>query len=773
MSPVPVDPAMPANPNLSDIAAVDTGLLMADTAGMTPEQARRYREEEASVKLWAERINASRTFDAGAYQQMAIDRTYAAGQSAHAISVNLIGSNIDTMKSFLYAKDPDVSVVPAKQVTLPRLPRPVPPPDPMAEIAKVPQIAQLMAGGDPQAINAVMQDPAVQAIAAPLLAQHQAMTQRYQADVQAYTAEQERRRLERQERKAFAETLEILVSKTWQIGKLQPVAKKVVGAGLTTGCGFLKAVWREDRGLDPVSLQKLSSAQDNLARIQRTKEQLADGYGGELDAQEQALTELIAGLNAQTEMVTSRGLGFDHVASEDFTFPIGVTTVQDVVNAPWIDQRLFMTFDDALIACPELDKDKLKTATRWSQRQPVAPIAGTVTAGADPGAFSAENASQFVQGDNGTISADSKTMVCDGQGSFVCVHETWVRDTNMILTWIEGVKCYARPPHAPEIATSRFYPFFAFSPIEVDGQRYPQSLVYRSYKLNDDYNARVSALQSVRSRSKQGIFIDGSMVDKDNANNIKTSTHGEYTIVWTVGNKSLKDIAITKPIPRLEPSLYETETTSRDMEKIWGVQQALQGGVTVDKTATEAEIQQQGFGARTGYMRDDLERMLNELAQYTAQILIQRLTPEDAKAIAGQAAVWPTNVGAEDLDSLVTVSIRAGTSGKPNTTAERQAWATTMPLLQTSIMQIGQLRGADNFEIADKLEQLAAITLQLSGSSLDIESLIPQEGMPQPGDMAAPPGVAAGPGADPANPNGAPTPGAPPMPEMPAPQTVQ
>ena len=36
--------------------------------------------------------------------------------------------------------------------------------------------------------------------------------------------------------------------------------------------------------------------------------------------------------------------------------------------------------------------------------------------------------------------------------------------------------------------------------------------------------------------------------------------------------------------------------------------------------------------------------------------------------------MWPEYQGPNDLNSMVVVDIRAGSSGKPNTTAERQAW---------------------------------------------------------------------------------------------------
>jgi hypothetical protein len=63
---------------------------------------------------------------------------------------------------------------------------------------------------------------------------------------------------------------------------------------------------------------------------------------------------------------------------------------------------------------------------------------------------------------------------------------------------------------------------------------------------------------------------------------------------------------------------------------------------------------------------------------------------------------------------------------------ERQSWANLLPLLQTGITQIGQLRGASPDAIADALEQLMRLTAERSGERFDIDQLIPQNDGTQP-----------------------------------------
>ena len=93
------------------------------TAEGTGVDAQAEKQEKEQVKHWLDEITKARDFDKNAFAEMATCRGYAAGLSAHEVSVNIIGSNVDTMKPFLYAKNPDVSVTPARQASMPMTPK--------------------------------------------------------------------------------------------------------------------------------------------------------------------------------------------------------------------------------------------------------------------------------------------------------------------------------------------------------------------------------------------------------------------------------------------------------------------------------------------------------------------------------------------------------------------------------------------------------------------------------------------------------------------------
>jgi hypothetical protein len=385
------------------------------------------------------------------------------------------------------------------------------------------------------------------------------------------------------------------------------------------------------------------------------------------------------------------------------------------LDAPWIAHRTFMPVAAAKAALPKIAK-KLTSAATYSQVKPSDPnSAPDVTFNTTVSANAADSYRQG--GDGASLAAD---------GGFVCVWEVWDKDSNTILTLVEGVNCYARDPYTPNPGTSRFYPFFQFVIGEVDGERHPESLINRSAPLLDEYDRVRSGYAEHRRRIKPKTIFDKTNMSPEDAATIEGGGTQEM-----VGIKPLRpgtpvaDMLAPVAYAKIDPALYDTSVIRAELEMIWGIQEALSSSIRTAKTATEAEIQQTGTNARTGYMRDCLDAMMGDLAEYTAEVAIQKMDAQDVKDMAGPWAFWPEGMKIDDLGSLVSVDIRAGSSGKPDTTRQRQAWATVMPVIQNAIAQVGQLRGSSPQDIADSIESLIEETLARTGDRLDAARFLP------------------------------------------------
>ena len=533
----------------------------------------------------------------------------------------------------------------------------------------------------------------------------------------------------------LGKTVACVVRRLWHTAQLKKHAGRMVRSGLTVGIGWLKSTWQEQTGQDPVILQQISSLQDNLQRIAQTQKDMAENGDGPDSAIAQELQQQITGLEAKVERIVSRFLAIDFVAAEDITVSMDVIDIAGYVDSPWISHRAFIPVSRAKTQFPKI-AEKLKNAKIYTKKA-VTDMSKMRHVGAAAGDIDASEADSYQVG--------GQTEDCEG---YVRVEEVWHRTDTMVLTLVEGIDCYAVDPYSPKPATKRWYPFFNWSPIQTDGERHPTSLITRSQALLDEYNRIRDAFRRHRARCIPKTAFNSAGLEKGEAEKLAKATVGEMVPIKPI-DPSMPVGNLLQPIAYavIDPALYDTAPIRAELEMIWGIQEALSSTIHTAKTATEAEIQQSGTDSRNSYKRDSLDEVMTELANYTAQVALGKLPAFEAQKIAGPEAFWPENMTIDDIDDLLVIDIRAGSTGKPNTTQQREAWAATMPLLQNAIMQIGQLRMSPPEVIADCIEQLVSETLERSGDHLDPSRFLPAA--PTPEQMAAMP--------PPIPPEGAPT----------------
>lgn len=709
--------------------AVQEGIDAADTQDAAEQQ--RKRAERQQVTDWLNELKDAREFDTEVRKGYARDRRYARGDSGFEVAVPLIASAIDTIVDHTYARNPDVSAIPARMVEAPKDPMPAPPTPPagLQGLLADPTAALAQGGGDLE--GAAM-------AAGYQLAQEQAKFQQAQAEYEAKLAEWQAaaaaRRQLRLERMLFAQTLEIVVGKLWKKGKLKRRARRAVRSALTTGIGWIKLSWQERTQRDPVIQQQINDLQNAVAHIARQMEELEDtAAADELDARRLSIQQQMAGLREKAEIVVARGMAIDFVFSENIQVAPG-TDILEYLDAPWIDERIYKTIADAATRWPDIPLEQLRKATRYSRRRPKSQHGAPETEVSDG------DADQYVIGETAEGKSDA---------DYICVEEKWSLDDGLVYRTAQGLDFWLDEPAPPNVMSARFYAYFALAFFEVDGERSPQSLPYRTWKLENEYNRTRTAGAEMRRRSYPAVLFDEGEIDPDNMRKIEAAQRQEYVGVKTTGGRPVGECFAPKPVSSIDPAMIDTTQVMRDFDRTSGTQEALQGTIETAKTATEADIQDSGFQVRTESKRDAQEDWLGEIARYTATIAVQKLDHADILPLAGPDAVWPTLDTPEELESLIDVDIRAGTSGKPNTRAEREAWQVLLPVLTNAVQQVAQLRGSPPQEVADKIEALVEETMIRSGDpAADVSRYLPQgEGMVQP---PMPGGAPTGPGAMPA-----------------------
>lgn len=666
-----------ANPAISD---PDAGLagVVEDASQIDGEKSEAEkdaeRREEASVKKAVEEYDQARAFDKYSRRRYAIDRRYAAGTADErwVVNTNLIGSFIDILTSFLYARNPDVSV------------------------KKAPQVNDSGTAG-----------------------------------------------LEE-----FARTVEIVVSKLWKQGRLKDSARRMVRSALSTGVGWLKVVLICDGTNIPQMEADLNDARDNIARLQALQAELQgaaansdtlvaeDGtpltpptveYDGcelspdEVDAKTTEAQELMESLSHKIEVAVRKYLAIDFVSSECMQVSLDVRYMSDYRNANWVSNDIYRTKDEVKSMFPRLSEKDIETAKLYHQKR------HSSTTSIDPNSIFNFDSGNVTDADADQFTAGNTSTNGEADGpAFVKVVERWDHRTNHIYTWIDGIKRWAVEPYQPDYPAARFYPYFMVSFYEVDGERHPQSLAWRLHKLQDEYAASRSSFRLMRQRAAPGILFNRTGLSDDDVKKITDGTEQEYIgLAPTDPTTPIQNLFAEKPVSKIDPRMYDNTAILADMEKVAGVQEALQSSSSPEKTATEAEIQQTGFASRTTADRDCLEEVLSEMATYTAQLAIGGIPTKDVQRMAGPAAMWPEGMALDDLLTMVELEITAGTTGKPKSMGDREAWGVLLPQIKECILQMQQAIMTGNIPLANALKELLRETMLRMGDDTDIDRFIP------------------------------------------------
>jgi hypothetical protein len=525
----------------------------------------------------------------------------------------------------------------------------------------------------------------------------------------------------------FGKTAQIVVSKQWRKTRLKTQAKQWVRAALTSKIGWLKITWQERQGFDPTTERAIADMQDNLRLVQEKIKELEGSDAPslqQLDLRKEELRLAIDGLKSHTEKAISKGIVCDPVDMADITVSPDCPNIGRYLESPWISHRTFIRLEAAKALFPRLTPEDWKKAMQYSPKKPDAQIANKSGAETEttPDMVDAYKVSEAVRN--------------EGKGGLICAEEIWDRDTNQVIVIVRGIKKYAREPKAPYPGTSRFYPFFGLTFTEVDGSRWAQSLNERSQSLQDAYSRIISQLETIRKRIKPKTMFQAGMMEPGEADKLNNAADQEMVAIKTTNPKTdLRGLIVPVTYAAIDQWLFDVSLLMTQFELVWGLQEAMTAQIQTAKTATEADIEQSGTTSRTGSKRDDLEEVLSDIAQHFLEIDIQCMEMEDVQTLAGPEAFWPQGengekIDIEELDRLAQIKVRAGSSGKPNTNAQREAWAQIEPLFERLINAIATLRMADPIALSNCLEELLTETAARSGENIDMERFIPQPGQP-------------------------------------------
>ena len=513
--------------------------------------------------------------------------------------------------------------------------------------------------------------------------------------------------------KLFCSTLEKVTNRALEHAQLKNRAKSTVRAALTCSFGILKVMYQRNVHEDAYIHGRINDAQENLLFIEGLKKDLQDkDQANQHDVKRAELEELIRSLREQSEVQSAEGLVIDRVLTENLLFDPSICEFWDYTDADWMCQVIPMKRSQA----EALYKKNLANAKIYQPGQ------------GDPPYKKARRLASM-QIDAGPVSDDQQ----------IAVLEIWDRTTQRVYTMVEGATEWLREPYSPPRAGERWYPFFLLPYQVVDGQFVGPSLVDLTERLQDEHNEARDRFNQHRDLCIPG-WVASADINEKTIKKHSDSRFGEITIVDTEG-KPLNQVIIPRGHPKIDPIVYDTSAVRYDWEQVTGLQDAARSTVVRPKTATEANILQRALSGRVFEFKDQIEDWLQEIAQYSAQVLLQELTKEQVERyvgapitkttmVDGQAITtkektydWP-ELTKERIFDMVDLRIRAGTTGSPDGIEEKEGWLKVLPMITSLSIQMQNLqaRGMDYEHIRSLLHE----TLLRYDDRIDSNLFIPK-----------------------------------------------
>lgn len=525
----------------------------------------------------------------------------------------------------------------------------------------------------------------------------------------------------------FCKTVETMTQTMLEDAGLKQKAKRTVRAAMTCSFGIVKVQYQRDIRTDPVIKQRIQDTQDNVLRIESLIAQYEDkSQCADMEAKKRELEQAIASLQAKVEVVAAEGLVMDRVRTDRLLVDPAIEDIWDYCEAGYMVEKIPMRKSVALCMFPDLKTEtgnELDSATTYK--------VGEV--------------------DKDRPSANLQTTQHDDP--MVQVYEVWNKVDNTIYTLVDGIKCkFARAPYQPQYAGERWWPYFLLPFASTDGEFVSQSLVDVLEKLQVEHNETRDKFAEVRKNIKPHLITSAEISDKQITRRIDAIV-GEVVVIDT-GGQPIKDHLMEGTQIKIDPAVFDTSPIQNDWETVSGLQDAARSIVTTPKTATEASISDQSLAARVSEFRDQIEDWLTEIAQYSSELCLLAMTPQqveqimgapeaeppddadDPLALAGQPPIpeptysWPDQRTPETVFSLIQMKIRAGSTAAPNKLAMQDAWTKALPLIRELVMQIRQIdaMGGDSSPERELVEETAA----RFDETLDVERFLPKKPAPAP-----------------------------------------
>ena len=521
----------------------------------------------------------------------------------------------------------------------------------------------------------------------------------------------------------FGKTCEIILNRFLDDAGLKRRGKAALRAAKTTGIGWVKVYYQSNKEPNPIIVNKIRDTRDDMERMKFLQAESADPETMEnRERQMLQMQQYEDSLMQEKDMIVSEGLIIDLVDSSNILLDVStIRNFDDYQFAPFIAEAIWMS------------KEEVKA--KW----------GAIPSGTKEYSLNKNETSPE------KVGMDRKTTD-EGRQNIIKVFEIHDRLNKLIHYLPDGANEFLQEPSAPVIVGEQWFPYFPLAQNLVDGQFFPISDVSLLMELQDEHNSARTRFKEHRDICIPHWVGKREEVTERDGNAIKDATAGEIALIDGISGQPIRNSVDVFAPPPIDPAVYDTTHTERDIEKVVGGGEATQPKSNRSRTLGEAQLLSQDMQGQVTADTDEVEDWFAKIAKHVLELLLQCLTMEQVVAIAGpesqieagpdgmptgemsDGAVWPVNeLNKGQIFNLLKLQIQAGSSGKPNKEKETQIWTQfVLPKITELVNIVAQLREQKQNDLAESLIRLAQETLRRIDERFDVEEFLPRQKEQQP-----------------------------------------
>ena len=600
------------------------------------------------VEQWSKRVKQAKAHHEPAFKRMRKDMQFARGlqwldqksPDDERYVANLTLRHLHNKVAALYAKNPK------------------------AQAKRRKRLDYAVWDGDPQSLMQAQQTVAeaqqvVQQTGDPMVLQMPQVQQAQQLMEDVQRGHQHRQMIDR-----IGKTLEVVYEHQLeqQQPKFKAQMKQLVRRASTAGVGYIKLNYFREQEQSPEMAGRISDVRNQLALVEQRMEDLADDELHPHQAEAEELRATLDALQQQEGVFTREGLDLDFPSATAIIPDENCKQLDGFLGARWVAQEYLLT--------PEQIQQYYEVDVSH-QFRPYEPPSENSTEGAQP-----------VDSEPGSTAGGRGEGAGSEQEKKVCVWEVFDRNSGLVYHIADGYGDFLREPHAPYVKLERFFPFFVltFNEIEDEHTLFPPSDVALMRPMQEEHNVSRQRLREHRDAVRpKHVAPRGKLTNEDKERLASGDAHSVVEVDGLQPGENIENVIQAVPHAPIDQNLYEVNQFFEDTLKAVGTHEAQMGGSS-KSTATEASVAESTRQTSMDSNVDDLDEFLSELAQNAGYVLLTEMPQDKVQEIAGPGAVWP-EVTAEEIARDLWLTVRAGSSGKPNRSQEIQNFERLAPIL--------------------------------------------------------------------------------------------